>query len=153
MAYDYVMRTIFLIAALALSGCSYSYPIDAVFVGGRLAFDAKKQGSGCIYQLEVTDDSGRPMWSVEGSYQPSSCQSSLPVVYGVAPRGTEQTVRPKRLRTGERYYVWASDGDSYHGSFKLREMIAIDNDHEAGKNAPLLEKRLEELTEPATNSS
>jgi hypothetical protein len=151
--YDRRMKRAVLAVALLLPGCSFSYPMEAMFVDGRLAFDAKRHSSGCIDYFEITNSSGQTMWRVEGKYQYPECKSSLPVVYGVVPHDTEQTAPLRHLRAGERYYIAGNDGDSYYGSFKLREVVAIDNDVEAGRSPPQANGSFNELAQPVGNGS
>src|SRR5665213_3688379 len=144
--------SLMVLATLALVGCSYSYPLDVSFSASKVMFSAKKHSSGCLDYLEVKSDAGELMWRFEGPLRLSDCRSDLPLIYGHVPPGSTSSIPAKRLRTNVRYYVAASDGDSYFGSFRIQRMLAIDSDPEEGRNGPYF-KEADSLMEAAGNGS
>ena len=60
----------------------------------------------------------------------------LPDVPGDVPAGTTAEGPPKRLEPGVTYYVYASDGDTYYGSFEIKRVLKVDSNPEAGRNGP-----------------
>ena len=144
------------VAALALTACSYSYPIDVSFIGGKVAFSASEHSSGCLNYLEVKSETGQLMWRFEGPLQLSGCRSDFPLIYGATPRTATSSVPAKKLLSNVRYYIAASDGDSYYGSFRVRRVLSIDSDPAEGQNGPYFNSSLngvDAMTEPEGSGS
>lgn len=144
------------LAPLLLAGCSYSYPIDVGFVGGKVAFSANEHGSGCLNYLEVKSEAGELMWRFEGPLQLSDCRSDFPLIYGATPRSATASTPAKKLLPNIRYYIAASDGDSYYGSFRVKRVLTIDSDPKNGRDGPFFNGALngvDGITEPAGNGS
>jgi hypothetical protein len=112
---------------MILAGCSYSYPVEAVFMDGKLHFRASGKLNGCLNDLRVISEAGEVMWSVDGEFRTSPCDDSFPVAYGVAPSGLRDRVAAKPLKAGVRYTVEGSDGDRYYGAFQYRRALVITN--------------------------
>jgi hypothetical protein len=115
------------VVGLTLAGCSYAYPIEAVFINGKLHFRANEKLNGCLNDLNVVSETGEIMWSIHGEFRTSPCDDSFPVAYGVAPNGLQERVAAKPLKAGVRYTVDGYDGDSYYGAFQYRRAIIITN--------------------------
>ena len=144
------------LAPLLLASCSYSYPIDVGFVRGKVAFSAKKHSSGCLDYLEVKSEAGELMWRFEGPLQLSDCRSDFPLTYGATPRSATASTPAKKLLPNTQYYIAASDGDSYYGSFRIGRVLLIDSDSEKGRDGPYFNGALngvDGMTEPAGNGS
>lgn len=76
------------------------------------------------------------MWEFEGPLQLSDCRSDFPLNYGATPHSATSSVAAKPLLPNIRYYVAASDGDSYYGSFRIKRVLSIDSDPKEGRNGP-----------------
>jgi hypothetical protein len=130
------------LAMLALTACSYSYPIEVSFIGGRVAFSVSEHSSGCLNYLEVKSETGQLMWRFEGPLRLSGCRNDFPLIYGATPRSATSSVPAKKLLPDVRYYIAASDGDSYYGSFRVRRILSIDSDPVEGRNGPYFNSSL-----------
>lgn len=139
-------------AAISLVGCSYSYPLDVSFSNGQIVFSAEKKSSGCLDFLEVKSATGEVMWAFDGPLRLSDCKSDLPLVYGRVPAGVKLSQSAKKLKPNEKYYVAASDGDSYYGSFRIRQVMVIDSDPEGGRSGPYFKGDLTNETMSPVNS-
>ena len=129
-------RAFVVLATSALCGCSYSYPLEVKFLDGKIVFSAEGHSSGCLSALEVTSQTGQSMWKFDGPLRFRDCKNKLPLVYGHVPAGTTAAGPPKRLEPGVTYYVYASDGDTYYGSFEIKRVLKVDSNPEAGRNGP-----------------
>jgi hypothetical protein len=143
------------VAALlfGVSGCSFSYPLDVGFSAGRIVFSAKEKSSGCLNYFEVTSSTGELMWKFEGPLRLGDCRSDLPLTYGHAPSSVTSLVSAKRLQFNVKYFVAASDGDSYYGSFRIRPVLRLESDPNEGQNGPFFKGDAANMTKPATNGS
>jgi len=129
----WIARMAALSVLLAAAGCSYSYTLKAEDQDGRIVFvpeikDGRNQGTGCFASFVVETLAGEVMWewSTKG-YKDPPCQNLLPVTYGVLPAGVDEITRAKPLKLGVVYALAAWDGDSYHGTFRLRQGVIADN--------------------------
>lgn len=110
-----------------LLGCSYSYPIWATMVGGRIAFDTGDKAYNCFTNIHVAArgsmasdpaieaiadpmkkgeamERARTAWQTD-YVQTYECKGYFPVVYG-APQAAEAVIVPaKPLRIGVPYEV------------------------------------------------
>jgi hypothetical protein len=147
----------FLVAvALLATSCSSSYPIEVTFINGKVAFSASKRLDGCLNYLEVKSESGELMWRFEGPFRHSECHNDFPLIYGSAPQSAASSTCAKRLLPDIRYYVAASDGDSYYGSFRVRRVLSIESDPKEGRNGPYFNSQLngvDAMTEPPGNGN
>ncbi len=82
------------------------------------------------------------MWKFEGPLRFDKCRNELPLLYGHVPSGTVATVEAKTLKPNIRYYIYASDGDTYYGSFRISEVFVIDSDPKEGHNGPYFRSSL-----------
>ncbi|MHA6719118.1 hypothetical protein ACX40Y_06655 [Sphingomonas sp. RS6] len=121
---------------LALAGCSYAYPIDVDFVGGEIVFSAEDRSSGCLSHFEVTSEAGDLMWSFDKPLKFSECRSDFPLKYGATPEDATDSKPAKKLMPNVRYYVYATDGDTYYGSFRFRRVLSMESDPEKGRDGP-----------------
>jgi hypothetical protein len=132
-------------ACLTLLACSYSYPLDVSFSDGKVIFSAKEHSSGCLSDLEVTSEAGETMWKFQGPLRFVDCRNEFPLVYGHLPSGTTAPRKAKPLRPNVTYYIYASDGDTYYGSFRIKPVLVIDSDPEGGHNGPYFRNSLSDL--------
>ena len=130
------------VIALTLRGCSYSYPIWATMVDGRLAFESGDRNYDCFTNIHVAAagpldsdsailaiedpvergraiDRARTAWQTDAvaTYE---CKGHFPVVYGAAMPGI--TVVPARpLRVGVPYSVstYGPRGAGGDGCFRI----------------------------------
>ena len=96
------------------------------------------------------------MWRFEGPLRLSDCRSDFPLLYGATPRSATSSVPAKKLLSNVRYYIAASDGDSYYGSFLVRRVLSIESDPKEGRNGPYFNSSLngvDGMTESAGNGS
>lgn len=127
---------------LVLQGCSYSYPIWATMVGGRLAFESGDRDYDCFTNISVTaagplapdpardaiedplkrgeaESLARAAWRTDAvaTYE---CKGHFPVVYG-APMPGITIVAAKPLRIGVPYAVstYGPKGTGGHGCFRI----------------------------------
>ena len=148
------LRTAFIaLVTSALCGCSYSYPLKVVFLDGNIAFSTDRHSSGCLSTLEVTSQTGQSMWKFDGPLRFTDCKNELPLVYGHIAAGTTSAGPPKRLEPDVTYYVYASDGDTYYGSFKIRRVLKVDSESEAGRNGPYFNGNFPKTTNPVLNGT
>jgi hypothetical protein len=159
--------TALLIVPLAaqLLGCSYSYPIWATMVGGRLAFESGDRAYDCFTNIRVAArgpmvpdpaidaiadplkkgeamERARAAWATD-HVQTYECKADFPVVYG-APQPASATVVPaKPLRMGVPYEVstFGPKGAGGHGCFRINpdgrpENLADQDCPYAGETAP-----------------
>lgn len=129
---------------LALAGCSYSYDLKAVVIGGRLAFvvdSGSNHAPSCFNAVEVIaqggvrakaspgDDTSRvqygTFWNQRLDY---GCVDEFPLFYGQYLMGKPNTlgqgpdsVAAKPLRVGVIYEVFTTSGATGYGSgaFKI----------------------------------
>jgi hypothetical protein len=137
----------------ALCGCSYSYPLEVGFSDGKVIFSATKHSSGCLSSLEVTSQTGQSMWKFDGPLRFVDCKNELPLVYGHVPSGTTSAGLPQRLKPDVTYYIYASDGDTYYGSFRIRRMLSVDSDPERGRNGPYFNGNFPKATNSVSDGS
>jgi hypothetical protein len=131
-----------LASTLALQGCSYSYPIWATMVGGRLAFESGDPAYGCFTNISVAmagplapdpardsiadpvergraEAAARDVWRTDAvaTYE---CKGKFPVVYG-APMPEITIVAARPLKIGVPYAVstYGPKGAGGHGCFKI----------------------------------
>ncbi len=132
----------FLAIPLALQGCSYSYPIWATMVGGRLAFESGDRAFDCFTNITVAatgplasdpardsiadpvelgraEELARAAWRTDAiaTYE---CKGHFPVVYG-APMPGITIVAAKPLKIGIPYAVstYGPKGAGGHGCFRI----------------------------------
>jgi TonB family protein len=136
------MRIFMLAAAFSLQSCSYSYPVLARTIGGRLAFVSGDRHFDCISIIRVTAmgprDSdpaidaiadpikrgeaigrARAAWTADGiSF---TCEAHYPVFYGAALPNMPVVVPPKTLRIGRPYSVsvMGPNGSGGDGCFRI----------------------------------
>ena len=127
-----------ILCILTLSGCSYSYDVQARVSDGRLIFDANPQwGTDCVRRVEVAQDNGaETVWEQSIDYD-DGCVNKFPLVYGQALRGHPQgydsggvpdamagtaapSVAAKRLRIGVIYTVSTTTGATGYGCGRFR---------------------------------
>ncbi len=124
-----------LAAAVILSSCSADYPVNAVFLKGRLAFIGAGKGwffgetGFCPSYFSVRDESGKTVWRIENATDNIKCEI-FPIFYGVAPENWQSVVPAEPLKSGHLYIVNGAGGDQYHGAFRYRErrMLGVDNE-------------------------
>jgi len=124
---------------LTLSGCSYSYDVQAKVSDGRLVFDANPQwGADCVRRVEVRSDDGSAGTVWDQSISPDDgCENKFPLAYGVPLRGEPHvydsggvpdamagtpapSVAAKKLRTGVIYTVSTTTGTTGYGCGRFR---------------------------------
>ena len=118
---------------LALVGCSKDYPVEAVFIEGKLHFRAQDKLNGCLNRFRVESEAGEVMWEVEGDFRSSPCADNFPLQYGMDPKGLTSRVAAKPLRPGVLYKIEGSDGDRYYGVFRYRRTIVVTNTPEIAR--------------------
>lgn len=126
---------------LTLSGCSYSYDVQAKVTNGRLMFDANPQwGADCVRRVEVRaeedEDSAGAVWEQSISHQ-DDCENTFPIIYGESLKGQPHVydsggvpeqlrgrpanqIHPKPLRTGVLYTVNTTTGATGYGCGRFR---------------------------------
>jgi len=114
---------------MLVAGCSFDYELQAVERSGRIAFEPKDdQGTGCLWDFTVTSETGEVVWRLDGgTYQPPPCDNKLPILYGVVPAGMKELVHALPLRAGVLYRIEGLDGDHYHGAFRFKQAIIVEN--------------------------
>lgn len=146
-------------AACALTGCSYSYELRAIALQGRLAFvvdPASRSKADCIRSISVSsDDDARAVASkgddsrlVENGvfwwkdFAVDACPNHFPVLYGKPLKGTPflpPGVGAKPLKIGVIYSVTTSGSGSGYGSgrFRIRPDHTVENIplHDASTNS------------------
>jgi hypothetical protein len=85
------MSRVFLLAlsVFSLTGCSYSYDVQAKWSDGRLIFEANPQwGADCVRSIEVRaeEDDMATVWEQTISHK-DRCENQFPIVYGKPLRG------------------------------------------------------------------
>ena len=136
--------------ALTLSGCAFTYDLEAHIVNGYVTFDVREgsyswpQRVDCIRSIEVvtdaaTDRAPSPRKATEGrshtawlwqSPDPSGpCLAGLPIRYGIVPAGATNVVAAERLIPGAIYDVQSgSPGGGYgQGRFRLTDAMTVEN--------------------------
>ena len=132
-----------ILCMLALSGCSYSYEVQARVLDGRLMFDANPQwGADCVRRVEVRAerDEGSAgeevVWEWSISHD-DACENRFPIAYGERLRGRPhvydsggvpnemvgtpaRSVAAKKLRTGVIYTVSTTTGATGYGCGRFR---------------------------------
>lgn len=128
-----------ILCTLALSGCSYSYDVQAGFSDGRLTFDANPQwGADCLRRVEVTleERGGETVWEQSISHD-DGCENQFPISYGEPLRGRAHVyesggaavamigapaplIAAKRLRIGVIYTVSTTTGATGYGCGRFR---------------------------------
>lgn len=132
-----------ILCVLTLSGCSYSYGVQAKFSDGRLIFDANPQwGADCVRRVEVSaDDDERPeamgtVWEQAISHE-DRCQNTFPIIYGEPLKGKPHvydsggvpqelrgrpasSVSPRPLHIGVLYTVDTTTGATGYGCGRFR---------------------------------
>ena len=139
------------ISSMTLYGCSFSYPIDVGFLNGNVVFSAARQSSGCLSSLEVTSETGQSMWKFEGPLRFTDCRSEFPLVYGHVPSGTNSAGPAIHLKPNVKYYIYASDGDTYYGSFQIKLVMRVDSDPQGGRNGPFFNGSFPRMKNPISN--
>lgn len=123
-----------MIVSPLLAGCSYAYPVEAVFIQGKLHFVAKDKFSGCLNDFRVVSEAGEIMWAITSDFRSSPCPDNFPLAYGVAPIPLKTKAAAKPLKIGVRYRIEGSDGDRYYGAFFYRRVTVVTNTPETAKN-------------------
>lgn len=128
-----------ILCILTLSGCSYSYDVQAKVSDGRLILAANPQwGADCVSHVEVTseEDDGGTAWE-QTIADDDGCENKFPIVYGVPLRGQPHiyqsggvpaamvgtpapSVDAKKLRTGVTYTVSTTTGATGYGCGRSR---------------------------------
>lgn len=124
------LRYITLVLTLVVAGCSRSYPVEAVFIGGKLHFVVDEKLNGCLNDFTVESEAGEVFWAIDGEFRSSPCEDNFPLAYGVVPRGMTTLSPAKPLKAGVLYKVGGSDGDRYYGAFRYRRTLVITNSPE-----------------------
>jgi hypothetical protein len=119
--------------ALALSGCSSAYPVEAVFISGKLHFVVEDKLNGCLNDFRIESEGGEVMWAIEGNFRSFPCANNFPLAYGVTPVGLKSQVAAKPLKAGVLYKIEGSDGDRYYGAFRYRRTVVITNTPEVAR--------------------
>ena len=124
---------------VTLSGCSYTYDVQAMVSDGHLVFHANPQwGADCVYQVEVRseEDVAVTVWEQSISVE-NECINKFPITYGVRLRGAAHvsasrgvhdaimgtsapSVTAKKLRAGVIYTVSTTTGGSGYGCGRFR---------------------------------
>ncbi len=131
-----------LAAVAALQGCSYSYPIWATMVGGRLAFESGDRAHDCFTNIRVSatgplapdpaiaaiadpmergraEERARAAWMTDAiaTYE---CKGHFPVVYGAPMPGiTIVAARPLRIGVAYEVSTYGPKGSGGHGCFRI----------------------------------
>lgn len=128
-----------ILCILALSGCSYSYDVQAGVSDGRLTFDANPQwGADCIRRVEVRleEDGEETVWEQSISHD-DDCENRFPINYGEPLRGRPHiydsggvpdamngtpapSVAAEKLRVGVIYKVSTTTGATGYGCGRFR---------------------------------
>ena len=127
-----------ILCILTLSGCSYSYDVQARVHDGRLIFDANPQGgSDCVRHVQVTEENvAGAVWEQTISFD-DGCENKFPITYGVPLRGDPHvydsggvpdamvgtpapSVAAKKLRAGVIYTVSTTTGATGYGCGRFR---------------------------------
>lgn len=116
-----------------LAGCSYSYPVEAIFIRDKLHFVAKDKLNGCLNDFRIVSEAGEIMWAIESDFRSSPCPDNFPLAYGVAPIPLKTKVAAKPLKVGVRYRIEGSDGDRYYGAFFYRGVTVVTNTPESAR--------------------
>ena len=127
-----------ILCMLALSGCSYTYDVQARVADGRLFFNANPQwGADCVRRVEVTAESDDSLsgkgviWEQSISHD-DACENRFPIAYGKPLSGRPRiydsggvpnalagtsgsSVVAKKLRTGVIYTVSTTTGATGYG--------------------------------------
>lgn len=125
------IRVIAFAGLLTLSGCSYSYDVEAVMIDGRLAFvpDAASRGRAkCVSHVVVAPvepaagGARSAVWHDAGGHD---CADRFPIFYGEPLKGEDGTpvapeVAPQALRPGVVYEVVVTAGTTGYGGRKFR---------------------------------
>ena len=127
------------LCVLTVSGCSYSYDVQAKVVDGRLVFVANpKWGADCVRRVQVRSEEPDPgtVWEQSISYE-DGCDNKFPIAYGEPLRGHSQvydsggvpdamvgtpapSVAAKRLQAGAIYMVSTTTGATGYGCGRFR---------------------------------
>ena len=138
--------------ALALGSCSYAYALQAVTIGGRLAFVVDPSSDyhpDCVQSVSVSADEGAPTadpasmddrrlvlnggvywWKV---FDTGSCENPFPLFYGAPLRGISskgrRAVDAKPLQVGVAYEVNTTSNGSGSGTgwFRIRPDRQVEN--------------------------
>jgi len=134
------MRTqIAMLSALALClttiGCSKTYPLEATFIDGKLAFvsdhHSPEQSPYCLAWVTVAEEGGRIVWSFDAyeAYKDAEHCDNFPLLYGKAPPRAKVEVAPQSLVPGRRYFVSVDAGSSYEGAFRysVKTVRSVEN--------------------------
>ncbi|WP_126001954.1 hypothetical protein [Sphingomonas sp. ABOLE] len=105
-------------------------------MGGEIIFSVKDRNSGCLNHFEVTSETGDLMWSFDKPLKHSDCRSNFPLKYGATPGDATGSTPAKKLTPNVRYYVYATDGDTYYGSFRFRRVLSMQSNPEKGREGP-----------------
>ena len=132
-----------ILCMLALSGCSYSYDLQAKVSDGRLMFDANPQwGADCVRRVEVTAEkdegsAGAGVFWEQSISHDDACENRFPIAYGEPLRGRPHvydsggvpddmvgtpasSVASKKLRIGVIYTVSTTTGATGYGCGRFR---------------------------------
>ena len=145
------MRMFAIVAvALMLQSCSYSYPVLAEVIGGRLAFVSGDNDFDCIATIGVSREGPRrpdpaidnlddpeargdaishvrAAWRISGlEYE---CKADYPVFYGARFLGQEEVVPAKKLHVDEPYSVMVGgpNASGGHGCFRIDRQGRVHN--------------------------
>ena len=148
-----LLRTVAVWLVLLLTGCSSTYDIRAVVIGGKLAFVPASTNiwgnPDCIYSISVREVEPRPSRSEVGgssneaanatywdkSFAFTSCENPFPIFYASKLKGPpwrdleRYAVEAKPLRVGVTYEVTTSSEGSAYGSgrFQITEERKVVN--------------------------
>ena len=129
--------------ALCVAGCSYDYPMKAVFQDGELYIAAAEDDwyfgdtGFCPRQVSVTSTDGDVVWQIETEQFIHPCEL-FPLRLGSEPDQWRTVVELKPLIPGKTYVIAASGGDFYHGAFRYDEakLRKVKNEPELAKGFP-----------------
>lgn len=135
-----MFRAVFpILCQLALSGCTYSYDVQAEVSKGRLTFNANPQwGADCLRRVDVRSDmdGGRAVWEQSISHD-DHCENRFPITYGEPLRGRPDasnsdgdpdvmigtlasSVTAEKLRVGVIYTISTTTGTTGYGCGRFR---------------------------------
>ncbi len=124
---------------VSLTGCLYSYDVQAKLSDGQLIFEANPQwGADCVRSIEVRaeEEDMAKVWEQTISYD-DSCENEFPIVYGQPLRGQTYgydnegvhdpmigtpavTITAKKLRAGITYTISTMTGATGYGCGRFR---------------------------------
>lgn len=131
------------LCSLFLTGCSYDYPLKAVFREGELHFVAANNNwyfgdtGFCPNEVSLRSGTGQLVWQIATEDFIHPC-NLFPLRVGDEPEGWSTVVPLQPLKSGELYIVSGWGGDSYHGAFRYEErwLRKVENDPDAAMDFP-----------------